>query len=317
LPVDSQGRQFIVNGKRVQRVNLSLDTPWWDGEGRVSFVGGSGTELTFSGVDSTGVKRSIPLQLMSYTPIKSVGDMQRDKERILAPLRLARTGGFQGYPRGSEASDGKVLQVERSVPVEHFIEMGLTKGSVSGRLSAAQFVLEKTGEVSLATSSEVPYGSGAVRFSKARLARRVVESDNEEEKSIDVVRVEGVMVGLPSWRMGGERLVRGSLMPRFHDFDDVAIPLMIGSVIFVHPDGVHAVAAEPEARGVLLGFGWGRTSVHFDLPLSGIEGLDGSGDFPPIAAGDIAKMRLIIMGAGPRKRIKVTIPATPWELSDG
>lgn len=291
-------------------MRLSLDTSWWDGEGRVGWLGGEGTNLSYSGIDSTGVKRNIQLRLRSYIPIKTVGDWQRARERILAPLQLACR-----HPSDIEPTDGKLLQIERGIQVQHFIEMGLTEGQVSGRLSAAQFILKKICDVSLESPSEVVIENGVGRFSEAKVVT-VDRSESDEPDLIDVVRVEAVVIDLRPWQNVDGALQRSSLIPKIDNFGEVAIPLMIGSVIFVHPDGVHAVAAKPERLGALSAFGWVRSGARFDVPLDGLKGLAGSVDFPPIHAGDVAKMRMIVIGGETRKRIKVTIPPTPWQLSD-
>lgn len=312
--VAEPGRPFLSNGKRAERVRLSLDTSWWDGEGQVTFVGGDGNELVFTGVDSMGVKRIVPLSLESYTGGKIVGDLKQHEEQILSPLRIVRKARPPFHVQGFEQLERKNLQMERSVSVEHLIEIGLTKGIVSGRLSAAQFVVEKIGAVPLVTSSLLADRNGVFRFSEAKVVT-VVESKHGEKERTEVVRVDGVVFGLRSWQVIEGRLALASWIPEFQGPEGHHWSPTIGRLILVHPDGVHALAVEIEDMGVLSAFGWTRAGLRFDVPLSGVKGIDGSGDFPPIAEEEVAKMRLILTGRTIRKRIKVTILPTPWQLS--
>jgi hypothetical protein len=313
-PAAEPGRRSLSNGKRVEQVRLSLDTSWWDGEGQVIFVGGDGNQLVFAGVDSTGVKQSIPLHLGAYTGGAAVGNLQRHEEKILAPLRMVRTDLPPPRAPGFEQLERGILQMERRVQVEQLFEIGFTKGSVSGRLSAAQFVIERIGEVSLATSSVLVQGSGVYRFSEAKVVT-VVESKDGVETQTEMVRVDGVVIGLRSWQVIEGRLALASLIPEFQGPEGQRGSSRGSGLILVHPEGVHALALRPEIMGRLAAFGWTRLGLRFDVPLSGLKGIEGSADFPPISAQEVAKMRLILTGANVRKQIKVTIPPTPWQLS--
>lgn len=83
-------------------------------------------------------------------------------------------------------------------------------------------------------------------------------------------------------------------------------------MIVVHPDGLHAKKVRQINEGSIAAFGWWRSEFALELPLGGVNG----SEFPPISEEDISKLRVIPLEVNILNHFKVTIPDTPWELSE-
>lgn len=317
-PVDDAERTMIGNGKEAERVTLRLNTPWWDGEGTIYFVGSSISDFWFSGEDAEGVERKIPVELeySSLGEIVRVGDFNAARESLLEPLLLVKTDQKPVYADNVTFGEGGFLQEERLLVTDELRKRGVTKGRIGGTVFAWQSVPLKTADISLARPSKVQLGETVFRIGKAAVASVPKFEDKGFPLMVDVVQVKAVMVGLRKWQRSGDGVIRASLLPAFDDSGSyLGDPsLAWGDLLLVHPDGVHAIHADMQMTGAVSAFGWTRVALHVDVPMTGVEGVDGSPDFPTIDESEALGMRLIWEGTERRKVIRVTIPATPWKL---